>query len=136
MDMRIAAAFAAPGAREVRETHISWVFLSEEEVRGNRSSLWSAGCRAPERARWRGSSAGGPGLGCSRRTSSASASPELRARRAATRVGDASDATAAVAAAQRFEPINAEHLVVRADRPVADLAGDAEEWLDQIASRL
>lgn len=55
---------------------------------------------------------------------------ELRIERAVARTGDASDATAGVAAAQHFDPMRAEHLVVRTDRAVEDLADDIETWLD------
>jgi aminoglycoside phosphotransferase family enzyme/predicted kinase len=69
-------------------------------------------------------------LGGETRGVECTASPELRAARTAARVGDPSDATPAVAAAQRFEPLADEHLVLETDRPVEELAGAVEAWLD------
>jgi len=69
-------------------------------------------------------------LGDETRVIECTAPPELRAVRAAARVGDASDADAAVATAQRFDPIEADHLVLGTDRPAADLVDGVEEWLD------
>jgi aminoglycoside phosphotransferase family enzyme/predicted kinase len=63
--------------------------------------------------------------------------PELRIERAASRAVaavDISDATAEVAAAQRFDPLPASsddrHLRVRMDRAVALVVSDVEAWLD------
>lgn len=60
---------------------------------------------------------------------------ELRAERAAAHgAGDASDATPAIAVAQRFDPVTevepSRHIVLHTDRPPAVLATEVEERLD------
>jgi hypothetical protein len=58
-----------------------------------------------------------------------------RARRRAARPDRVSDATAAVAAAQSMEPLDeippGDHIVLRADVPVEDLAAAVAESLDR-----